>query len=70
MCVFATNWKDIVIEIKRNRRTFGNVERSSAELLKILEEEVRNIMLSITVKQSYVVQQAEEQWKVKFMKQQ
>ncbi|GJS12075.1 hypothetical protein Tco_0368871 [Tanacetum coccineum] len=55
---------------KRNRKTFRNVERSSSELLKILEEEVRNIMLSITVKQSYVVQQAEEQWKVKFMKQQ
>ncbi|GJU19494.1 RNA-directed DNA polymerase, eukaryota, reverse transcriptase zinc-binding domain protein [Tanacetum coccineum] len=97
ICVFATNWKDIVIEIskwkskwsvwgtirkrcfvaavyylwqERNRRTFGNVERSSVELLNILEEEVRNIMLSIIVKQSYVVQQAEEQWKVKFMKQQ
>ncbi|GJX97140.1 RNA-directed DNA polymerase, eukaryota, reverse transcriptase zinc-binding domain protein [Tanacetum coccineum] len=92
MCGFATNWKDIVIEIskwkskrsvwgtirklcfaaavyylwqERNRRTFSNVERSSAELLKILEEEVRNRMLSITVKQSYAVQQAEEQWKVK-----
>ncbi|GJQ98638.1 RNA-directed DNA polymerase, eukaryota, reverse transcriptase zinc-binding domain protein [Tanacetum coccineum] len=43
---------------ERNRRIFGNAERSKDELLKALNEEIRNRMLSITVKHSYAVQKS------------
>ncbi|GKB12041.1 RNA-directed DNA polymerase, eukaryota, reverse transcriptase zinc-binding domain protein [Tanacetum coccineum] len=53
---------------ERNKRIFGSSVRSVDDLFKVMIDDIRNRLVSITVKQSSAVQSAEEQWSVTFAK--
>ncbi|GJX15654.1 hypothetical protein Tco_0216486 [Tanacetum coccineum] len=49
-----------------NLRLFNNDQRDKEVLINIIIEEIKAKMVSITVKNTDIVLQAEKEWKVKF----